>query len=227
MEPDTASTTALVDKRPKRMPKKPDRYGKRVSAINRNAFFEEFVSDDSQERSNKNTPDDIIASLNSSLTDSVSISDSTQSVLNSSNDSEHILHKSGDDLEQNSPQSSIGYNTFQSTVIAKLDEILKRISYLEKDSCKTQARLNKLERTFERYFERLNGGGVDVMEEVSEADRETFGVPVSSKIALDKFEMDLTSSDFKSKLVIFVVSYKIDEMYHEKPHIYLNLNILC
>lgn len=210
--------TTSLDIRPKRVAKRPDRYGKRVSAINRNVFFEQFNNDDSPKRDNENSPNNLNGSHRSnslgstsstdSLTiDSVSNNDSAQSVSNTSNDTDHILHESDNNLEKNSPHSSIGYNAFQSAAITKLDEILKRISYIEKDNCKTQARLNKLERTFERYFERLNGGGIDVMEAVSEAYRATFGVPISSKMALDKFEMDLINSDYKSKLVILGVSY--------------------
>lgn len=223
---DAALETAPLDKRPKRSTKKPVRYGKRISAINRNAFFEQFNSNDTQQSneddSTSNALDDSDASHNSnddidSSHSSIQLSNNSMlNVHNSSHDSEHILHESSnnstadlpqlnDNLEAHSPQSNIGHSTFHSTVITKLDEILKRISYIEKDSCKTQARLSKLDRNFDRYLERLNGNGIDVMEAVSETDREIFGVPISSKIALDKFEKDLSSSDFKSKLVMFVV----------------------
>ena len=212
--PDTAS----LNKRPKRVPKKPDRFGKRLSAVNRNEFFEQFSHNEIQLESEKTNTfegsDDSSVSYqpnNSGNTSSndglnqinnfVSDDDSIQSTKNSSTVS---VHERSDILEEKSSHSDIDRSDFQSIVISKLDEILKRIAYVEKDCCKTQVRLNKLERNFEQYFERINGGGIDVLEAVSEADRETFGVPISSKVALDKFEKNLTSPDFKSKLVIFI-----------------------
>lgn len=204
-------------KRPRRATRKPDRLGKRVSTINRNEFFEQFSndasinsentvdnshhSDDSTISSdslhNKTTADDSHQSNSSSL---------TRPVQSEQSDSERNLHEASDNLEQSSSQWSSDHGTknFETTVVRKLDEILKRISYIEKDNCKTQARLAKLERNFERYLERLNGNGIDVMEAVCDTDRERLGIPISSKIALDKFEVDLASSDFKSESVIFV-----------------------
>lgn len=209
----------IKPKRAKRQQTKPDHLLKRLSAIHRDEFFEQFT----HERNGERISDDSIGSQHSNSsstsnsmptnTQSVPNNESTsndESVLRIPNSSDETLRDSNNGSRQSnnavddaSDSSSIK-NNFESAVLSKLDEILKRIEYLEKDSCKTQARLNKLERSLEQYFDRLNGDGIDAVETVSESDREKFGIPISSKTGLDKLEKDLSDLDHKAKLVIII-----------------------
>lgn len=120
------------NKRPERITKKPDRLGKRLSAINRDSFFENALNE--SKLYNTNEPESIESTVNdtigsqsteSDILHNSTLSENTDSIELHSTDDEHISVGSNE-----RPQSSF------ETILSKMDEILIRILAIEKFQAK-------------------------------------------------------------------------------------------
>lgn len=174
------STTTSANKRSKRTTKKPDRLGKRISAINRDSFFENILNGtySGDEQGISNNADE---STEFDSRDASQQSENSQSI------------DDGDELI--SVGSNEGPQIFEEAIISKLNEILIRISEIEKFQAKSDVRL----RSIEKIMGQLNG-----MEETDgeHIDRSQLGLPCKSKGEMDKLEKDLNENERKKTMVI-------------------------
>lgn len=158
--------------RPRRERKKPDRYGKRLSAINHDAFFENCSSVDLNS-SDKSTDENCMdQSLN--LMNSEPICSNNEVISSVQNGEPSTQH------------NELG------TVISVLNEILERVKSLETNTAKLEVRLRNLETR--SNFDVSRSG-------ISDSEKVQMGIPIESKDALDKCETDLKNDEMRQKMV--------------------------
>lgn len=214
-------------KRPKRMKSKPIRYGTRISASDRDAFFERVSS---------NTDSDDTTDGYVQTSDTINLIEHSESGSNASSlSSDEIVSIRDDTNSLTAPPESIGFQTpldetsveltsplesderhvpieeicacgrhstpsesNDHVILAKLDEILKRISCIEKSTAKMEVRLRNLE-----SVSRID---IDIGQRASysEDDFIQLGLPVKNQGSLDKLEEDLNSEDFRRRMVIYL-----------------------
>lgn len=168
-----AATGSPSTKRTKRQINLPDRFGS-SSASERNAFFENVVNDTQSQNS---------ATQHSASTEQVQSESAHTSVYSDDDDDEISVG-----IER--PLLNI------ETVLSKLDEILIRISAIEKFEAKVEVRL----RNIEKFMDRFSNGN-------SEADvgniieKSQLGLPVKTKVSLDELEKDLESQEKRQQCV--------------------------
>lgn len=216
-----------ISKRPKRTHKKPDRYGARKSASDRDAFFDQISSNtDSDNTTDIPLPNSDIYLIESSESHSDGLSscaDDLDSIRDNGPTSPsgtivddmrtspreisdaqiiHLLTPPHETNDVPSPVEGICSCDRQTTshetnIIAKLDEILKRISCIEKNTAKIEVRLRNLEESIARV-------GIDIEKGTNDSERDfiQLGLPVKNQRDLDKLEEDLNSEDFRQKMVI-------------------------
>lgn len=198
--------------RPTRQRKKPDRYGKRKSAADRDSFFGEMqIHNNSEDVESNSSHEDVITNLLNApctptsqiiISESESIVNDSSQIISSEPESPAFMPLAGSISPQitsnsnSNTRSSLPFD-FETVVIQKLDEILKRISALEKSSAKSDARLRGLEKALDQ-FDCSSGSSSP---ELSHSERSKFGLPILSQMKLDKLENDLTDNSFKTKLV--------------------------
>lgn len=211
------ASTASTAKRSKRTHKKPDRYGKRLSASDRDAFFEQISSNTDSDGTTDGlikTPDTIhsIDSGESSsdleIVDSGSSSRETVSSIANERTALHAMnHVHTTPIEEINGQTPIQRilrsdeytsrpESNDRAILTKLDEILMRISCIEKNTAKIEVRLRNLEQ---------NSTRVDIVGDERESDNESdamqLELPVKNKESLDKLEANLNLQDFRRKMV--------------------------
>lgn len=167
--------------RPKRQVIVPNYFdANKAAAADRDSYFESVL----------NTPS---ASSEEHLTTST---ESIQSEI-PLDDAQSIDAESNDDL------ISVGVNERPhpmqyETIISKLNEILNRISAIEKSEAKNEARL----RNIEKFMDRFNNGLSDAdADDVIRVDKSQLGIPVKTKASLDKLEKDLESDEKRKQVV--------------------------
>lgn len=170
-------------KRSTRVQKKPERYGHRLSAIDRDAFFEQLSTTTESTCSNDNTPQ-----MNQ-LVESCGDSNDTESAYSSCSCSDN-----------GSSSSTVTEPSF----LSKLNEILVRISAIEKNTAKTDVRVRNLETSIDRVDH-----SVTVPENLTLGLLE-LGLPLKFQQSLDKFESDLQSADFRHTTVKIQIDKPID-----------------
>lgn len=167
----------LNDERPKRDRKQTERYGRRMSTSNHDEFFQQT----SQENS-----------FNHSAV-SVDSHDSTRPVANLAAERETTRCDGSNTCTQHCEKNNI-------LVLAKLNEILERISLIEKNMAKMDVRLRRLGQTVDQ----IDGGGIE-KEDAIGLDFSQLGLPIKSLVSLNKLESDLQSEDFRQKMVIHLI----------------------
>lgn len=243
-------------KRLRRTQKKPDRFGKRLSASSHNEFFGQVSSNsDTDDTSNRNFISLIVTTDSSSdleIINSGSSSDEMHTSTHEVRDVHSTLHGINDEQTPVGSVSLIDHNTttsgrddrtvsseltheiddvhsalleindrqipFESVsliddntttsgrddraILSKLDEILKRISFIEKNTAKMEVRLRNLEQIAQNG---PNFVGIDVDGNTSDNDQDFIqrGLPVANQESLDKLEADLKSENFRRQMVIF------------------------
>lgn len=218
-------TSAIVEstaKRSKRTHKKPDRYGKRLSASDRDAFFEQISSNTDSDGTTDgliNTPDTIhsIDSGESSsdleIVDSGSSSQETVSSIANERTALHAMNHVHttpiEEINGHTPIQRIRLSDEYTSrpepesndraILTKLDAILMRISCIEKNTAKIEVRLRNLEQ---------NSTRADIVGDERESDNENdameLELPVKNKESLDKLEANLNLQDFRRKMVILL-----------------------
>lgn len=209
-------------KRPKRTNRKPDRFGARISASNRDEFFDQLSSNTDSDDSNNDRVQiwdtiNLIESSDASSNGYISSSDelvaigdngrTTPSEINNvqsqapeTNGGRTNTLEVGDvqtsvdeTNDQHSPVEGIcscdkhktppGSN--EHVIIAKLDEILKRISSIDKNTAKMEVRMRNLEETVAR-------AEIDVGKRASDNEQDSIqlGLPIKNQESLNKLEED-------------------------------------
>lgn len=109
-----------------------------------------------------------------------------------------VIHASNHDEFSSSNDIS-----FQKSILAKLDEILVRVSCIEKNIAKNDIRLKEIETTC------LSNSNNDIIQVRRIDDRELnlFKLPVSSKESLNELEKKLGDKEFMLKMVMFRLKY--------------------
>lgn len=216
-----------ISKRPKRAQNKPDRYGKRLSASNRDEFFQQILSSsDSDDTNNAQVPNNEINLVESSDSSGESVLESCHNTSNgrvnveqnqrtpihercdvpvSESSSEFELISSGSssdemmNVEQHTRTSMLEIGSVLSeldefngrqtsttddrTILSKLDEILARVSLIEKNTAKMEVRLRNIEAIAESG---VNLAGNIQNDHTSFEDLTQLGLPVENQASLDK-----------------------------------------
>lgn len=197
-----------------------NRYGNRLSGIDRDEFFTNIENSMPSIENLNELNDDSHAthtSENGSNSDYNCEDESPGSNTSTSSESRDCGRTDQSDLvslvpEQSpitistfespmSPSSSISpssinasNHSFQKVVLEKLDELLIRISSVEKNVAKAEIRLKDLE-NLQTTDCNINIGRIDFSELAQ------YGLPKKNKENLDEFEKRLKSKEFKSKMV--------------------------
>lgn len=220
-----------IAKRPKRTHTKPDRYGRRISASDRDAFFDQVSSnidsdDTNQENVQTSESINLIESSDPGSSGSNSNSDEMVSIIDNSltspletNDMQIPLHERNNehaylieisDVEAPSNETNDWHSQAEGicsgnrhttslesndhVILAKLEEIIKRISCIEKNSAKMEVRLRNIEQS-------LADNEVNKRESDGEAGFTQLGLPIKNRESLDKLEQDLNSEEFRKTVV--------------------------
>lgn len=189
-----------------------NRYGKRVSTVDRDEFFENIRSSEI----NNHDTNEVLNNANDMVNDGSTVNDDMMSDgTNGSTavlESEYIPESGSADSDcsdRDSPVSemsilsvssfrgtTIKSPSFEKAVLAKLDEVLTRLAMLEKNSAKTIVHLKDLE-----VSKSLTECSVESPGRVDNSELEMFGLPINDKESLAELEEQLKSKHFKSKLV--------------------------
>lgn len=185
-----------------------NRYGNRLSGIDRDEFFTNIENSMPSIENLNELNDDSHAthtSENGSNSDYNCEDESPGSNTSTSSESRDCGRTDQSDLvslvPEQSPSSSISpssinasNHSFQKVVLEKLDELLIRISSVEKNVAKAEIRLKDLE-NLQTTDCNINIGRIDFSELAQ------YGLPKKNKENLDEFEKRLKSKEFKSKMV--------------------------
>lgn len=172
-------------KRLKRIPKKPERYGMRRSASDRDTFFEQLSTDSDDTNHVRSSPAKTPSAINL-----IESSESFCETITSGSSSDETSNRPATPLKMNdapTPERSGSH----CEMLSKLDEILKRISAIEKNTAKIETRLKHMENTSIEVAETIDDG----------SDLIDFGIPVNSKSSLDDLEKKLNSDEFRKNMV--------------------------
>lgn len=194
-----------------RIQKRTSRYGSRLSAVNGDAFFE-ALSNSVPETSNS------IIQITSESSSSNQTNESSNTNDLSSDTTPISAVPTAESTPSNSKSPTIvtnlsssihsisiaSRNTFEETVLHKLNEILVRLSELEKNTAKTDVRLRNVAN--ELVAIRQNPRAATKIGTVDPAELARRGLPISSLEALNSFEQNLKDEAFVNDIVSLIMS---------------------
>lgn len=145
-----------------------ERYGERANEIDRDQFFENC------------------STSNNSETTGLLFNENECDVKNVINVSNYHESSNSNDI------------CFQKSILAKLDEILVRVSCIEKNIAKNDIRLKDIEATCV-----ANSNNTIEVQKIDDYELNRLELPVSSKESLNELEEKLKDKEFKLKMVTF------------------------
>lgn len=199
--------------KPKRQRKKTDRYGKRISTVNKDAFFDVIENTNSVDIisipiDNNKTAQPI---SNTSLADVDDIhgndNEPHPSLINYHDNHEIIFGKSDENFHQ--------------MVIEKLNFIVASISTMQKSIVRFDVRMRTIENKIEESEAIRNFEGENVMARSTDTAQslKDMGFPIKTREALDAFNVQLEDLGFRESIVR-------DYIFFDFLKYFLN-NILC
>lgn len=165
-----------------------------LAAAERNEFFDSALSNESTYVISQPAGDSHTNSISNSTPDgpvAIELDNATVNdiAMPAQNDSDSEVISIGTDEKSALTQSEI--------IVAKLDEILRRIEAIEKSEAKTEVRL----RNIENFIERFDGANCSVG--IDAISRFHLGLPVTSLDGLNQLEADLAVEPKKQQYVSF------------------------